>query len=586
MNLIRCTVVCILLTAICSLHIGDVCPYGCSCSEHTVICFYQTGIVLNKIPPLPIDTVTLLVAYQNISTLSGTDFPGPHDRLNDVILQFDEIKVVEVGAFTNLFNLTTLSLANNLILRLNAGTFKFASKLNILYLEGNQNLVMDHCSLSGLSNLEVLGLHETNVSMSTELFVSENCSADVIPSLTFLDIIDTNTRTLDLALLTAFPGLLHLTMGKSEDFKIVEEALDILQSLEHLIISYPPSEFLGNYELSRLQNIISLSLSFGQNIPHTFLTSSSLKYIYIPYSTLEINNNYFSRIPLLENVSVTHSNITSLHKDAFNNLTNVRVVDFSVSNLTGIPEGLLSTALQDFGSIKLRGNPWLCDCNFLWVVEFLQTVSSRSSGVCTSPPEWSGFPVVNLTPDNFSHCSNGYDTSPTVTSSSFVTDNTQTATLTTESNPLYEIITTTSEGSKTSSKPSSIRPEVNMNPLILLSVSSLIVIMFLICLLLVLSLRLRHALHKGQNISTCQNRVFTRDIGRVVTSGSTAADSSEYYETAGDADSAIHTMDQGVVITGICKNEVTTYDKVILESRRDKKSKKGSYYSKNIYMQG
>ncbi|XP_075269172.1 toll-like receptor 5 isoform X2 [Opisthocomus hoazin] len=128
-------------------------------SEGQVSVYYFCN--LTDIPPVPKDTVKLLLTFNYISQVTATSFPLlEHLLLLEIGMQYVYPVTIGKGAFKNLPNLRVLDLGYNRILRLDLDAFVGLPSLTVLRLFQNYlgDSILEEHYFQDLSSLEELDL--------------------------------------------------------------------------------------------------------------------------------------------------------------------------------------------------------------------------------------------------------------------------------------------------------------------------------------------------------------------------------------------------------------------------------------------
>ena len=145
---------------------------------------------------------------------------------------------------------------------------------------------------------------------------------------------------------------------------------------------------LESKAFNRLRNVLYLDMSFNnlEAIPsQSFLDLKALL-------TLSLRGNRITSIPAgvftsvskLTNIYLSGNHISNIHPEAFRGLRNLQQLELqnnAMSQLNGSVFKYFTTNLKE---IKLFHNPWYCDCNLRWLIQWL----TNSSGIEAQRLRW------------------------------------------------------------------------------------------------------------------------------------------------------------------------------------------------------
>lgn len=97
----------------------------------------------------------------------------------------------------------------------------------------------------------------------------------------------------------------------------------------------------------------------------------------------------FSTLTTMEYLILEGLNLDQLETTTFTNLTSLRYLSFSNNKLTNITEGIFGE-LRALTEINMDENPWLCDCDSLWFLDYSLYHGIKLSGgpLCSTPVEY------------------------------------------------------------------------------------------------------------------------------------------------------------------------------------------------------
>ena len=383
-------------------HYSSTCPQQCSCSHLVINCHDRSfaGIeVLSNITELSFTTV-------NVSSLSLGMLTNGTSLVN-VTWENSGIQQIEPDAFSSLKNLQTLDLNRNKLQTVHWKTFHPLTQLKLLNLSHNMLHDLPENIFEGLEKLEELSLgfnqlhvipfqlfasikylqlldlsHNAISCLPNEsfqpnhnlitLFLQGNLLAELttqtfdgLSNLKTLDLSNNSLRILPWNLFAKLTSLKYLHLGKNSIRNLSDNSLRGLNRLSWLNLSDNPLQLLPVKLLSPCSNLETLIISRTQIHVLQDTTLNGLSQL----KTLVINNNEYLRE--IYDYSLIHC-------------PNLEYIDFTGNNLTKLPQSL--SGLSKIKNLKLRNNPWSCDCRMLWFVKWSKNNSVVHDNMqCASP---------------------------------------------------------------------------------------------------------------------------------------------------------------------------------------------------------
>lgn len=379
---------CALLFVICTIiisnnnaveHSGNLrqlqpCPTECQCTHVSRGVYLSCNDRPSKGLMLP-DNLIILTLH-NVTTrflqafnLVPAAASSTISDLNTVIYHSSSIQNVSQQAFDNLVNLETLDLGDNEIQDIQEDTFDPLVNLKKLNLTGNKLSILSEKTFKKLSLLEELYLTKNHITFLQNFTTVSNGNSQ------------------------------HLPLGGNNVQSISRNIFSNLKNLRILDLSYNSIEVISKDLFNGLNSLETLNLSLN----HISVLPSEIFYSLFQLKILNISNNpitklnynQFSNNAMLEVLSLDRTNIigitaTSLagtknlkHLSAKHNSNLVKIenfvtpnkhdrlqfVDISFNNLTYIPTFIAD--LTNMSYVNLIGNPWQCDCQSMWFIDWL-----------------------------------------------------------------------------------------------------------------------------------------------------------------------------------------------------------------------
>ncbi|KAG6447873.1 leucine-rich repeat-containing protein 70-like [Manduca sexta] len=347
-----------------------VCKYNNQISDdyqgETVDCSYNVGIFDNNVS-LPNKVHSLDLSFSNLSRIDSTavlrsktmrelilnnnaitdiapdSFSLP--ELRKIDLSYNSLEFIDKETFKNLKKLQYLNLANNKFTTFEKLTFHYLSNLNEIILDGNRigpsleevNL-FDRSGFGLTQKVQTISISRVGLNIVPDNFfvdaydlrklvISGNKITDIfeIPfTLEYLDLSDNPIQEISSEDFADLPALRVLKLNNVSIREVPEYVFEPLHALRTL-------------ELERNKNLtIFDKLAFGRDV-------------------LQDPNDF-----LLERLSIKGSRIKKLDKD-------------------------LLDPLGQLIQLDLQGNPWICDCDLVWLKELQITEQYYEHLRCFTP---------------------------------------------------------------------------------------------------------------------------------------------------------------------------------------------------------
>jgi len=264
-------------------------------------------------------------------------------------------------------NLKILRLSNNDLHALNQDLFEHLPSLEVLSLDSNPIMTIDHLTAIALSDIPHLKFLDLSDLKITEL-----------PITLFNTPRQLNTLNLTGNLLTTIPEALQFAVNlqtlflDENDIKYIggenHSVFPSLTKLEYLSISYTTLKSIGEGAFSKLTSLKTLKLN---NNPH--LSSIHPKALSKSGEEDPIRLEY----PPLTELYLHNNNISTLDANLFPHWDNLDIID-------------------------IRHNPWVCDCENQWVISnllpeiILKHPTMSKDLICNHPKAMVGKELVEL----------------------------------------------------------------------------------------------------------------------------------------------------------------------------------------------
>lgn len=371
------------------------CPRQCRCLHGNEVECSSSGLI--RVPVgIPDDTERLSLDGNNIPVVYAEDF-RLLTNLKILTLSNSHLGDIEDGSFEALRKLQELNLNMNVLRIIRPSILQGLESLKILRIDQNQALRMAPCTLSSIPSIESINADITRIHFNDSLFLNSSCGGSPLnetsaisddcfvplPSLKHLRLERADASQINYRVMSLMPNLVSLNLQNTAIQSIGDRTfrrnrfLTTLFLAENLLRHVGNATFVG---LKRLQVLVLTSNHGLQIHPNTFLATRKLKTLY------------------LDKIGLTDLSINFI---SFQQLTNLIL---SENELMYISPGTLSGV----GSIRicLGNNPWHCDCNLVWLYEWLKQFSLGNlldcqPPICRTPARLAGSPLLSLSRDAF-----------------------------------------------------------------------------------------------------------------------------------------------------------------------------------------
>lgn len=386
------------LVLTCVANASGMCPAQCECNDLEL----RASCSNTSLEFVPIlfnpDVKHINLSLNKINSIHYTlEF---YSRLITIDISYNKIQDLGSSNFQWQRHLNALDLSHNSIQKLNKDVFKGLNVLQVLNLSHNEIESIKQNSFHDLHQLELLNLADNNiVSFEEDLFKHLiNLRTLLLDNNQILDIPTSNikyTHNLEILSLArnlieyinkdSFPvmrSLKYLSLEMNVISDIHSSSFDGLFTLENLDLSNNNLTKILTVQLSKLSNLTTLNLggNYFSSIPPVAFRGlfklHTLRLDRMPNLT-RIDQRAFVDNIKLEVVSFDENKeIKTLPTRLFHRnprLIHISVVDNSLSTLesTHFP-------LDQLQTLRLGGNPFICNCSLMWLWELERTSSEHN----------------------------------------------------------------------------------------------------------------------------------------------------------------------------------------------------------------
>ncbi|CAB3242050.1 unnamed protein product [Arctia plantaginis] len=314
----------------------------------------------------------------------------------------NHIKFIEEGALTNLTNLEVLKLNRNELQSLPNHLFRYQTNLRILELNHNKLHMISSLLFQGLSNLTTLKLKYNNIDniMDGAFFGFK--------SMNLLQLDYNRIRTISKGWMYGLESLISLFLSNNLISEIDSGSWELFSNLEVLDLSHNQLLAIEGKTFQHLVNLHTLNLGYNKI---SSISQDAFGYM-TQLQTFSLNNNKiswtvedmsgpFSKLQNLNSFSLAANHIKSINSRAFEGLSNLVELDLKGNNITSIQQHAFDS-LTKLRKLHLNSSSLLCDCNLLWIVEWIKQKAEQKfvTANCAYPSEVRGVSVTKLKEDN------------------------------------------------------------------------------------------------------------------------------------------------------------------------------------------
>ncbi|KAK3548397.1 hypothetical protein QTP70_012638 [Hemibagrus guttatus] len=278
--------------------------------------------------------------------------PGIPTNTRHLNLMENSIEVIHADTFRHLHHLEVLQLGRNSIRQIEVGAFNGLTNLNTLELFDNRLTVIPSGAFEYLSKLRELWLRNNPI--------------ESIPSYAF----------------NRVPSLMRLDLGELKKLEYISEgAFEGLYNLKYL-----------NLGMCNLREMPVLTPLVG-------LEELEMSENYFP----DIKPGSFRGLKSLKKLWIMNSKITTMERNAFDDVTALVELNLAHNNLSSLPHDLFAP-LSYLVELHLHHNPWRCDCDVVWLAWWLREyipTNSTCCGRCHSPAHLRGRYLVEVDQTTF-----------------------------------------------------------------------------------------------------------------------------------------------------------------------------------------
>ncbi|XP_068240515.1 uncharacterized protein [Palaemon carinicauda] len=375
------------------------------------------------------------LSQNHIQTLSETAFRDM-SVLRDLDLSTNFIQSLHPDMFSNTKLLEKLNISHNYISDLGEKTFTHSKRLRILDITNNsltelgeevrgllalQGLFMSHNYISSLKNTTFQDLPSLSVLKfdNNGLQTFEPGTFSDMSSLVTLDLRNNNLVELNPDSITSLHALKELQINKNQISVVKDFAFSDLTSLRSLELQDNVITDIGDHAFLNMPslNFLNLSRNGLQEVPADALARlPSLDVLDLSGNyLLQIRDSNFEWLEWLTVLMLHDNDICRLSDGAFAKQKALRVLTLNNNQLRRLHLKALGNTITGLSLLDMSGNPFRCDCELVWLKEYLNEDpddyrvprtailgdSLRGIPVCASPEEYEGLPITEVPAEAF-----------------------------------------------------------------------------------------------------------------------------------------------------------------------------------------
>ncbi|VDP04539.1 unnamed protein product [Soboliphyme baturini] len=315
---------------------------------------------------------TLDLSGNRLSELNRNSFGSALPSLRTLILYKNNISVVGNHTFTHIPKLETLNLARNAISEIGSHAFDGLINLKVLNLEHNQIRIIANDAFDSLASLRVLNLGSNQLS---------SLSFTMLPALVQLLLHNNSFRHVgDIRSSSPLTELKSLYLDRNQITQLSNDDFKAFSSLTTLSMTCNELSTFEPDSLAALNALKVLSLQ-NNKISHIpdglFVNLRNLTQLFLSQNNLsDFFGNIFIGLDQLEILTASHNRIRSIEHSVFANFTALRKLYLNDNQLRSLYNDTFAEIQDTLVALDLSDNPWQCDCNMLWFVQWINEVKN------------------------------------------------------------------------------------------------------------------------------------------------------------------------------------------------------------------
>ncbi|KAL7637784.1 UNVERIFIED_CONTAM: hypothetical protein RMT77_011396 [Armadillidium vulgare] len=397
---------------------------------------------------------TMDLSHNHIQTLDRIAF-SEMNVLRDLDLSVNYIQNLPPNIFSNMNLIEKLNISNNFIATIGNDALKNVQRLRILDLTNNsltsightfhdmaslQGLFLSHNYINKLTNDTFINLPTLNVLIfnNNGLQTFDVGTFYNLSSLMFLDLADNNLIEINAYSFSSLKSLRELKLSHNQIASIHDYSFMNLQGLQRLELQDNVIIYISNQAFDKLPSLKFLNLSRNglQEVPERALSKvPTLDVLDLSWNYIvELTDSNFRDLQWLTVLLLSNNDLCYLSPNSFSGPRSLRVLMLQNNQLKRLHLSALQEPIQSLSILDMAGNPFICDCELIWLREYLQHERDRKVNsiqhvqnyfrgsakhgtarnllpafpgplqgkpICAGPPEYAGMVVTEVPPEAF-----------------------------------------------------------------------------------------------------------------------------------------------------------------------------------------
>ncbi|XP_014239818.1 leucine-rich repeats and immunoglobulin-like domains protein 3 [Cimex lectularius] len=354
---------------------------------------------ISQFPPMLWENLPKLsnfdISYNDL-TVIGPEMFSKATHLSSLNLNNNKISSIKNGSFSAMNKLTDLKLSKNNLLHLKKETFRNLTNLKKLELNKNALSTIEGLTFKGLDKLIVLKIRQNPIT------TLQDGAFWGLHKLQILKLDHNDIKTIWKGWTYGLESLQELYLSHNKIHMIYDDSLDACKHLLQLDLSnneltvIKPSFFKGLEKLKKLKldgNKIS-TIAEG-----AFISTPSLEVLELNHNCInwiiEDMSGVFFGLKHLKKLGLAANQITSINQKAFVGLTSLTQLDLSSNLIKTIQDNTFGH--MPLSVLTMNTSSLLCDCNLVWLSNWIQASSLKfSNAYCDYPEALKGKLLVDI----------------------------------------------------------------------------------------------------------------------------------------------------------------------------------------------
>lgn len=312
-------------------------------------CAYSKPALFTVEDSLPSLVYSLDLSSNNMTSIKAS-YLYKSSTMKELIVKNNMLTKIEANALL-LPELTRLDLSDNALEFIDKEVFKGLKKLQYLNLASNKFTTFEKLAFHHLSNLNEIILDNNNIGPSLkDINLFDRSGFGLTHKIKRLSISGINLKVVPDNFFTEAYDLKRLTVSNND----LHDIFEIPFTLEYLDLSDNPIEEIASEDFADLPALKELKLN-------NLAIKEVADYVFVPLNGLV-------KLELERNRNLTKFSSLCFGREVLEDADDFALEELSLmgSRVKRLDEKLM----QPFGQLvrlDLQGNPWICDCNIVWM---------------------------------------------------------------------------------------------------------------------------------------------------------------------------------------------------------------------------